>query len=353
MRNLIAELLEAFMSIDDARAHLGLPLKWTKEDLKAAYKRAAFDNHPDRGGSTAKMSAINAAYQVLQNVEMGTSVSDGDYEDARLEKKGQMVKETINSLFDPLRYAQYFTKMTGKPFTFVVDDSVRSKYYSSSESYRKKVEWASPDRETVFSLDIYVNLTTLRPMKSLGAGGDAVLAFSVMLSPTVLHDNRKSKMRQRDWEFSTKEESLVDPTKVFPVASIKKMMKGADKARKFSKRDMEVAIEKGLGGRIEHQGGNSWARIPVGEYQLLLYRWIILRSPAWDIHAVQAKIDGQWKSFKPRKTAYHTESEELIEILKRVKKQTWNDPQTLADAVSLQMRKDRTESIRSRMEALL
>jgi len=337
------------MSIDDARAHLGLPLKWTKEDLKAAYKRAALDNHPDRGGSTAKMAAINAAYQVLQKVP-SRSVPDDDA--ARLEKNGRMVKETINSLFDPLRYAQYFTKMTGKPFTFVVDDSVRSKY-SYSESYRKKVEWASPDRETVFSLDIYVDLATIRPMKSLGTGGDAVLAFRVMLSPTVLHDNRKSKMRQKNWDFSTKEESLIDPTKVFPVASIKKMMKGADKARKFSKRDMEVAIEKGLGGRIEHQGGNSWASIPVGEYQLLLYRWVILRSPAWDIHAVKARIDGQWKSFKPSKTAYHTESEELIEILKRVKKQTWNDPQTLADAVSLQMRKDRTESIRSRMEALL
>lgn len=39
----------------------------TYEQAKAAYKEAAFNNHPDRGGSKEVMQKINAAWQVIRN----------------------------------------------------------------------------------------------------------------------------------------------------------------------------------------------------------------------------------------------------------------------------------------------
>lgn len=39
----------------------------TLDELKAAYRRLALANHPDRGGDTATMQAINAEYAEMHN----------------------------------------------------------------------------------------------------------------------------------------------------------------------------------------------------------------------------------------------------------------------------------------------
>lgn len=40
----------------------------TLDDLKKAYRRLAFTNHPDRGGDVATMQAINAEYEQLHEL---------------------------------------------------------------------------------------------------------------------------------------------------------------------------------------------------------------------------------------------------------------------------------------------
>lgn len=45
---------------------LGVERGATPEQLKRAYRAAAFSAHPDRGGSGEKMKAINVAYDVLR-----------------------------------------------------------------------------------------------------------------------------------------------------------------------------------------------------------------------------------------------------------------------------------------------
>ena len=42
----------------------------TQEEIKLAYRRCASAAHPDRGGTTAKMQEINAAYATLSHPEM-------------------------------------------------------------------------------------------------------------------------------------------------------------------------------------------------------------------------------------------------------------------------------------------
>jgi DnaJ domain len=48
-----------------ARSILGLPPVFTPHDLKRAYRRAAADNHPDRGGSNERMVLVNEAFEML------------------------------------------------------------------------------------------------------------------------------------------------------------------------------------------------------------------------------------------------------------------------------------------------
>ena len=48
-----------------ARKLLGVAVNATKQEIKAAWKRAAVANHPDLGGSTKVMQKINAAYELL------------------------------------------------------------------------------------------------------------------------------------------------------------------------------------------------------------------------------------------------------------------------------------------------
>lgn len=54
------------MSPSEAAQLLGLTLPATPEQVDAAFKKAAFQNHPDRGGSNEKMAKIIQARAVLR-----------------------------------------------------------------------------------------------------------------------------------------------------------------------------------------------------------------------------------------------------------------------------------------------
>lgn len=55
------------MSFDQAKAVLGFPPNSspTPDEVKAAYRSKAFENHPDRGGSNDKLVEINVAKEIL------------------------------------------------------------------------------------------------------------------------------------------------------------------------------------------------------------------------------------------------------------------------------------------------
>jgi hypothetical protein len=344
-------MLEASMSSSQARQILALPLGWSKSDLKQAFRTLAKKNHPDAGGDLETMKSVNAAYNVLKYVVPGAVKADNkkDYAQQK-EREKEMVISTINSLFNPEKYSSYFFKKTGKIFSFKVKDSVSTYYFN------KSVEWRSADNETVFDLQISVSLSGIRTTKSLG-GGDPALAFTVILHPTVLHDNRKSKMRKKNWEFSSSQSSLVDPTKVFPAASIKKMMSGNDKKRKFSRRDMVTAIEQGMKGKTTTSGGNLWAYIPVGDYTLNLYRSVFMKQAAWAVHSVDQRVGKKRKSFKPNKFSLVGEDEKTVLALRTIQKRKWRDPQTLVDAAAKAFndlnKKSEDMSVKSKMESIL
>ena len=74
----------------------------TVSDIKTMYRDLAMGNHPDRGGNTAVMQRINAAYQTaLQRMDgsfyVGTDDEEHKYRyDSKVEKK---VAEKVQELF--------------------------------------------------------------------------------------------------------------------------------------------------------------------------------------------------------------------------------------------------------------
>lgn len=67
------------MTYIEARVVLGLPPGFTGDELKRAYRRAASENHPDRGGSTERMVLVNEAHDLLathQPIETATAACE-------------------------------------------------------------------------------------------------------------------------------------------------------------------------------------------------------------------------------------------------------------------------------------
>lgn len=48
---------------------LGVKPNATKDEVKQAYKKKAWDAHPDRGGSNSEMMKVNAAFEAISRVK--------------------------------------------------------------------------------------------------------------------------------------------------------------------------------------------------------------------------------------------------------------------------------------------
>ena len=70
---------------------LGLTGEATAETILIAFRRAAMKYHPDRGGSTEMMQAVNAAYAALEGFTGTAAVADQ-------EGYGEALNEAINAL---------------------------------------------------------------------------------------------------------------------------------------------------------------------------------------------------------------------------------------------------------------
>ncbi|KAF8759672.1 DnaJ molecular chaperone homology domain [Rhizoctonia solani] len=57
---------------------LGVSRDADEKTIKKAYRKATLKAHPDKGGSEAKMAAVNEAYEVLSNPELRARFDNGD-----------------------------------------------------------------------------------------------------------------------------------------------------------------------------------------------------------------------------------------------------------------------------------
>ncbi len=300
--------------------------------LKSAYRTASRKHHPDFGGNVDAMQRVNYAYDLLskQAVHIGRDADDG----ANRRHSLTIVRESMAAAFDPRVFAGHFQTVTGKPFTSTVEDGVHPDT-GIPRSVHTAAEWRSDDNKTVFSLRLSISLTDVTRVRMLGGDSDENLAFTVMVIVEILHDKRKSKFKQSRWSSSTKARTLMDPEDLFPASKIKAMLTGKEKTRKFSRRDMELGIEKLLDGRLDRNDRSLWALIPVGAPQessdpisqidqnrfvitifrtVMTFHRVSYASWSWrDLHGPHIPKVGRQDFSTPFVTA--TESEELLQAL--------------------------------------
>lgn len=290
--------LTAKMAVDEALKVLELSAIDARNTtkLKTAYRAASRKHHPDTGGDPEMMKKVNEAMEVLEknadNFAGGRVASDGLTKEERnkmaeeISAKGEkIVLESIKDSFKPESFTAHFTKAVGKPFKYIeglVDwrlagDGVK-------QGYKNHAKWVSEDGETIFSLLLTVNYFKVKPAKSLGGNDEGNFVFDMETIQEIIHDGRKTKFKPRAWGMSSRSAVLMNPEEMFPTAKIKKMVGGADKKRKFSRRDMLLGIEKYLDGKVFSQGKNEYAWVPFGQPN---------RNPLWDNYSGTIREFGQ------------------------------------------------------------
>jgi len=97
--------------MEDHYETLGVPRDAPQEQIRAAYRRAASTAHPDReGGSTERMQAINAAYDVLGDQERRRAYDAGETEGSPKAKamailQSIFVEAIRDNVPDPFKFA--------------------------------------------------------------------------------------------------------------------------------------------------------------------------------------------------------------------------------------------------------
>ena len=280
------KIFEVAMSVGDALKVLGL----TKDELgdadalKRAYRKASLTNHPDAGGSNEAMLQVNAAHEVLKNRSASASGQRFDWDDHK-QKHEQIAKVVLADLqtkFDPEVFKAYFEKTIGKTFTYDVKSKLTvTSYYGYANI---TAEFTSDDKKTMIDIRYQVSTQGVDVNKNyLGLAG---MTLPTYVNTSVLHNLRKFKMKQRDYEFTQDATAFTDPSLMFPRAKLLKMVSNTEQ-RKVAKRDFILAFEKELGMKRQD---NDFYNMPLGgDLRLLVYRMTLMRQGAWSINGIYEK----------------------------------------------------------------
>ncbi|CAK9234097.1 unnamed protein product [Sphagnum troendelagicum] len=118
------------MHFKDARALLGVPINATVPQVKAAYKKKALENHPDRfppdckSQAEARFKLISEAYTCLRSVTYSGSASMGG-----MYRRGRQMPSLVASI----------------PFALLIVGTVSLGFSCAASAYRKQQQ-ESPAR---------------------------------------------------------------------------------------------------------------------------------------------------------------------------------------------------------------
>jgi hypothetical protein len=301
--NKVLDIILSKLTVDEAQDLLELKEGWDKDSLKEAYRKAALKYHPDKGGDLETMQKVNEAYELLQKTtsyKSGDSKVDWDAINEKYKKAAKIVLDDLKATFMPDTFSHYFEKTTGKKYTstFKFFPEVQEiEKMRSPNNVHVTGEWKSEDGNTVFSMSAGVDLHNVVWPKSELGSKDLDIGYDMWINISILHDNRNVKFKRQSWSRSQLKSILYDPNKIFPEAKIKAMLGGKDKARKFSKRDMELGLTKKLNAKLDKQH----AFVPFGmDFVLVMWRYVfgggwnekrtnIVRTAYWGFQSVYAR----------------------------------------------------------------
>ena len=295
-------------------------------DLQKKYRDASRKNHPDLGGSTEKMQLVNEAYEFLKKGLKSGGGKDPRWQtpeerreerirrDKEYERRLDLVDALWKKAFDPHRYETYFKQWVTEPLTHKFS-SRRGSFAAGSLIHEH--EWVTADRGTVFWMDMWVQGYDIQLAGLLG-GGAPGMEFKYSTDNFLYHNKRKQKMKQQTWDHKGHSHDVVDPTKLFPAAVLKKVFAGK-KQRKFMARDFREGLRKMMHAEVSYDD----ACVPLdGEFKLLLKRTVFMRQASWMINGIYEKYKrvhhpgpGKYLSIFETEESLH----DVVELVKQLK----------------------------------
>ena len=290
--------LEEAMSPIEAMEVLGLSAEEAGDSatVKKAYREASRKHHPDLGGDPEEMKKVNAAYEALKGGGIAGSGRAGgvDWEKMRQDyrERAAFVKEYLKNEVNVDAFVEYLKQW--EPNLEVTTSFFPKEGTYDPHAAGMRVRMATPTGERVLRVEFYCNLTNLKTEGALGAGD---ITIPLMVTTYLYVDGKDQKIKQQNYTFTSDKAVIVEPSSVFPKARMGKIFSGqARKGSKFSRRDMLGALVNELNARVE--GSEPYAHIPIGEdaegniLELVLYRTVFMRMPAWSSAGVWRNKNG-------------------------------------------------------------
>ena len=136
------------MKIEDAAKILEITGNLTKEIIKKAYRKACSKYHPDKGGSTEMMQAVNQAYDALKNYEGEVEAGDLNYS----EELNDALNKIINLQGLEIEICGAWIWVTGdtKPYSKELGKNGAGFFWARKKKawYFRPSDWKSSSRGT-------------------------------------------------------------------------------------------------------------------------------------------------------------------------------------------------------------
>jgi curved DNA-binding protein CbpA len=341
MKRFTQFLLEQKMDREEAMRILGLKPGFSTEDLNVAWKKAARENHPDRGGNLDKMKDINNAKDALQGTtQAAAKMASYEQAKAQTEEKAEvfekLVMDSMKEHLDLDKFVQHFNRVFSSEHFKVVKsqwwDSFKSKNYSNRNNIftvHFEAEFANETRTIVLDMSISANYHELFNTRAL-AGPEAFVSMFIMSD--ILYNRKKVKLTQSNYKRMDTSNVLSDPEVLFPA---KKLKSQATKStgRALSKRDVLLTLEKELGAGFN----GEWAFVPIGDFEIAMWRAVFSfrgeRAATWSIHSVRGPKPKREK-FQVKHTSYSEDAETMTWFLNHLRRLKDHPPATPQALVS-------------------
>jgi hypothetical protein len=219
MKSFKAFLLEN-MSLNQAMSIFNLSGEFSSEKLKTAYRAISRKLHPDAGGSVEAMQQANAAHDLLKKHVGGSAVSTGkplptkEYIDMMKKKAFLIIDEHFKKMFSQNAYKSHLEFYAKTDLVCEIKTTVRP------ISVEYLVTFSSADRET--HIEVFFIFDLLFNRKSGSLGTDDLLPSNALIGNSILHNRKKIKMKQVEYEWSQSNKIMSDATIMFPKAKMKK-----------------------------------------------------------------------------------------------------------------------------------
>lgn len=275
-------LLEETMSVTRALEIFGLKAKDVSDKglVKRTFARLAKINHPDHGGDTEQMKLVNIAYDILKKGTLPGRLGGSEFWDdlhAKYKALGSVIKTALIAGFKPEVFTNYFEKLKGEPFYHEMLHTWPQEHVKNPSFAGFSSEFFTKDRNTIFQLEVFANLTDIMHNNSIGFQN---LDFTLNITAYGFFNNKKQKLSKQDWKFTNDHSFFSRPEKIFPKNKLDKIFSGSTSKRPFKKRDMFIFLTKKLKG--SRSTDPNYVYIPLkDDYWLLVYRSTMMRQAFW------------------------------------------------------------------------